>query len=495
MAIDWNILQPIRGNAPEIASISNLLGAFAENRQRQQEAQRQREFQERQFAAQQANIAADNARADQQLQIQQAQQRAAAEHQRQEMERQKAETFAAKALPAAQAALRNGDLQGGRLAVQPYGGDITQDYTRGEAADAAVQERKASAADLSSAMAPLVPFGMALGGLPQALQANANASAQPTAEETRQMAPRYQISGPAGSTPFDFSPMEAEEGEKAARTRASSVAGEALSGLNTPYSARVLETARARALAGGTPEEAAVAGMTAGQHAEDLASREKNARLSAGQRAGTQADAATARATSLVERAVNDADRMVDWKGLVQMDNSLRSAIANATAPGSLPHKDAQIQLARVFRGTTPTEGEMHLLYNNLGGTMDKWDQFWAAAADGDLSDKQLAELRNASEIAFKEVNHRKERAIKGLRTKFNSPTYQMMTPQINAEIRARAETLGVDLPSDFLLSEEAAGDGPVLLGSRKGKGGKKAAGAAAKPRKSAEDWVKEYSQ
>jgi len=483
MAIDWNILRPQRGPGPEIASISAMLDSFAENRMRQQQAAQEQAFRERQFQAQQANIAADNARADAQMRQQAEQHAAAAAAAKAKEEQARAQTFAEKALPGAQSALRNNDIQGARMAVQPYDGDIAQDTSGADAANAAMAQRREGAAGMWS---PLEPVGGLLGGLPQIAQA---AAAQPTADETRQMAPRYKISGPAGKT-LDYSPLEAEEGERAGYERTAKTATTAAASVRSPYSARILQTAMANARAGATPEEAVTRALAAGSHAEDEAASTKRAAMSAGLRKGAGDDAATARATALVERAVTDADKMVDWKGLVQMDNSLRSAIANATAPGSLPHKDAQIQLARVFRGTTPTEGEMHLLYNNLGGTMDKWNQFIAKMEDGDLSDKQLAELRNASELAYQEVNHRKERALKALRTKFNSPTYQMMAPQINAEISARAATVGVDIPSDALLPE-TEGEAPTLLGSRKGKGAKKP--AAPKARKSPEDWVKEF--
>src|SRR3954471_2116416 len=119
-AIDWNILQPTQGPAPEVASITGLLSALADRRMKAAQMQQEQAFRERQFQEQQRNTAADNARADRQMQMQrdqygvQAEQHKAAVVQKQEEE-------AAKALPGVYGALQAGDETTARMKGEPYG--------------------------------------------------------------------------------------------------------------------------------------------------------------------------------------------------------------------------------------------------------------------------------------------------------------------------------------------------------------------------------------
>lgn len=117
---------------------------------------------------------------------------------------------------------------------------------------------------------------------------------------------------------------------------------------------------------------------------------------------GLKQESANDRAMSLLERAGAGVRQTSQFNKLAASDKTVRTImvnIANGTTP--LQHKDAQIQLARFFRQAQPTEGEMHILYNNLGGTMDKWNQFVAKMETGDLSSEQLRQMR-VSAVAVK---------------------------------------------------------------------------------------------
>lgn len=106
-------------------------------------------------------------------------------------------------------------------------------------------------------------------------------------------------------------------------------------------------------------------------------------------------EGANDRAMSLLERRAAGLRQTTQFNKLVASDKNVRGLMTNI-ADGTVPlqHADAQIQLARFFRQAQPTEGEMHILYNNLGGTMDKWNQFVARMENGDLSPEQLRQVK-----------------------------------------------------------------------------------------------------
>lgn len=64
MAIDWSALKPLPGLGSEVASISEMLGTFADRRRKQAQYEAEKAFQERQQAAVEANTLADNRRSD-----------------------------------------------------------------------------------------------------------------------------------------------------------------------------------------------------------------------------------------------------------------------------------------------------------------------------------------------------------------------------------------------------------------------------------------------
>lgn len=192
--------------------------------------------------------------------------------------------------------------------------------------------------------------------------------------------------------------------------------------------------------------------------------------LSARANVASKEDAASARAQSTLDRAMTHAEKTVDFKGLVGMDNTMRGLMANIDSPNVLQKRDAQIQLGRLFRGTTPTEGEMHLLYNNLGGTADRWNQFVAGLESGGLSDEQARQLKASAGTAHQELEHRKERAFGSLATQFGPGSgFEALAPQINTALKARGKALGVDVPDVY--QAEPGAKGAQVLGSRlKGK-------------------------
>lgn len=122
-------------------------------------------------------------------------------------------------------------------------------------------------------------------------------------------------------------------------------------------------------------------------------------------------ESANDRMYSLLERRGSALRQTTQFSKLVQADKTVRGLMINI-ARGTVPlqHADAQIQLARFFRGTTPTEGEMKLLYHNLGGTMDKWNQFVARLKTGDLSPEQLRQLKISAKAVQREHDEDRKR-------------------------------------------------------------------------------------
>lgn len=101
------------------------------------------------------------------------------------------------------------------------------------------------------------------------------------------------------------------------------------------------------------------------------------------------------------------------YQKLATADKTIRSLEANlAKGTEGLQHKDAQVLLARLMRQAQPTEGEMRLLYHDLGGWTDKFDQFKAKVMSGDLSPEQMRQLVAASKTIAHEHEEDKRRFI-----------------------------------------------------------------------------------
>lgn len=458
MPIDFGILQPLRPPGAEIASITGLLSAFAERRQKQQQEAAEREFRERQFAAQQANIAADNARADQQFKQLQQQHQDAQAAAKAKADDEKAKLFAEKALGPAQSALRNNDLQGARLAVQPYGGDVTQDYTAGEQASAAIADRRAAAADT---FAPLEPVGNLLGGIPQIAQA---AAAQPTADEARQMAPRYKIQAPVGPA-LDYSPMDAETGEQAGLARNTQRAVTAASQIQSPYSPRILEAARAQAMAGATPEEAVTRGLASGQFGEQQAESTKRAAMVNARARESHGDLEKdreERRNLRAEAALNqEADKWAAQNGIKELNKAHGEASRALSLAGS-SNGPAQVAAVEGFikaaRGGAVTAASQGFATKHLGGVLDSLEGAVEAAKSGKFAPGQMKNLQDGLKAAIGALNEELGAKRKRFDSRFRSERYG----EVQANVDDIAEGMFGGTGNEVMRKKGAKGISPT---------------------------------
>jgi hypothetical protein len=180
---------------------------------------------------------------------------------------------------------------------------------------------------------------------------------------------------------------------------------------------------------------------------------------------GLKADAANARDMSLLERAGSAVRQTGQFNKLAASDKTVRTImvnIANGTTP--LQHKDAQIQLARFFRQAQPTEGEMHILYNNLGGTMDKWNQFVARMQNGDLSAEQLRQMRLSAKAVQSEHGEDVRRFMNVAKARLGpGGGFDLMPDQAQKLYESLGAELGIEgLPPLYTT------EGGVTLGSGK---------------------------
>jgi hypothetical protein len=180
---------------------------------------------------------------------------------------------------------------------------------------------------------------------------------------------------------------------------------------------------------------------------------------------GLKADAANARDMSLLERAGSAIRQTGQFAKLAASDKTVRGLmlnIANGTTP--LQHKDAQIQLARFFRQAQPTEGEMHLLYNNLGGTMDKWNQFVARISTGDLSAEQMRQLKASATAVRGEHNEDVRRFVNVMKARLGpGGGFDLMPDQAQKLYESMGAELGLENLPPLYQTE-----GGVQLGSGK---------------------------
>jgi hypothetical protein len=152
---------------------------------------------------------------------------------------------------------------------------------------------------------------------------------------------------------------------------------------------------------------------------------------------------------------------------LAANDKVVRGIMANlATGTEGLQHKDAQIQLARYFRQAQPTEGEMHLLYQNLGGWTDSYNQFKAKVLRGDLSPEQLRQMKKSAKTVLHEHEEDKKRflevARKGLGPKSG---LDEIPDQAQAAFDMMAAELGIEEGTLPPLYEV---EGGVTLGTKR---------------------------
>jgi hypothetical protein len=198
-----------------------------------------------------------------------------------------------------------------------------------------------------------------------------------------------------------------------------------------------------------------------------LEQKKELARIAAAASGTNRTEPNNERLFSLLDRRANNLRATTQFTKLVAGDKTVRGMMANI-ADGTVPlqHRDAQIQLARYFRQAQPTEGEMHLLYSQLGGTMDKWNQFVARVSNGDLSTEQLRQVKIAAGAVTREDAEDKRRFVETAR-KFLGPRsgLDMMPDQAQNLFEGLAAELGLDPASLPPLYQT---EGGVTLGSGK---------------------------
>lgn len=175
-------------------------------------------------------------------------------------------------------------------------------------------------------------------------------------------------------------------------------------------------------------------------------------------------EASDRQAVSALERAHQDLTRNAQYTALVKENRTVQkvfSNIADGTEP--LQHKDAMIQLGRFFREAQPTEGEMHLLYNNLGGTMDKWNQFVEKLLSGDISEEQLRQLRASAKTVKAEHDKFVNDYANAFRARFpEGGAYGNMKNELDSLYRADLAGMGIENPPSLFPAEQQQA-GPQL--------------------------------
>lgn len=180
------------------------------------------------------------------------------------------------------------------------------------------------------------------------------------------------------------------------------------------------------------------------------AERERLARIrasaqTAGQ--GNKDEASVDRAMSLINQRAKAFREIAQYPKLVQSDKTVRE-IFNNIAAGSvnLQNRDAQIQMAKYFRGSIPTGAEMVHLYTNLGGTQDAWNRFVNHGIKGSLTPEEIHQLRVSATAVKKEHEENKHRAIKVGQKLFGPGSGVDNYPdQAQAQFDAHLEELGID--------------------------------------------------
>jgi hypothetical protein len=253
MAINWDSIGSVRSPAPEIASITGLLSAFAENREKQRMAAEARAMQEREFALRQQNIDADNARAAQELQLRRDQQEQAAAAAKAKAEQERDEKVRG-ALPGIRDALSAGEEGKAHMLAGPLGIGIGQT----EAGKAAPVAQAGRGEEFDAALSPLSAFGL----VPDmARGVGKMAAAAPTEEEARAERSR-ELRLPAGKV-LEVDPQEERQAkETRASADATRVSGALGPEMGAAYAERLIK-------AGMSPEDAAKMAVGRVQHLED----------------------------------------------------------------------------------------------------------------------------------------------------------------------------------------------------------------------------------
>ena len=205
-------------------------------------------------------------------------------------------------------------------------------------------------------------------------------------------------------------------------------------------------------------------GMTVGDR-KDIAEINARAKLGAARISSDpalKADAGNRGDMNSLQRAMTNAERTVDWKGLVGANKSLRDSMAAINTDNPVAEKEAMVSFARFMRGAMPTEGEMHLVYGNLGGLAQKIPGLIEQMERGGLAPEQKRLVKDAINHAHHTWETKRDQTLGALRTQFGPGSgFEHMAPQINTQLRARAQFAGADMPDVYPDAQ-----GGVVLGS-----------------------------
>jgi hypothetical protein len=133
------------------------------------------------------------------------------------------------------------------------------------------------------------------------------------------------------------------------------------------------------------------------------------------------------------------------WGTVRTGSRALHAAMANIDSGNPLAEKDAQIQLARFLRGTV-TEGEMHILYNNLAGKLgNAWGAFSEKMMRGGLSPAEKNILSEAIDVSKQEQAENVGNIIASARETFGPGSgHENMAGNVNHKVRGLFQGVGV---------------------------------------------------
>lgn len=182
---------------------------------------------------------------------------------------------------------------------------------------------------------------------------------------------------------------------------------------------------------------------------------------------GFKDDQSTRQDSAALEHAVNDVfAKAGGGKAIAGMD-ALHAANANINATGPnavLAHRDAMVQLARYFRGSTPTDSEQKLLYDHLGGTPAAMDAFIKRIESGELSDAAVENLRSSVALAYREAEQKRGRLMSALKHRLADPgsEFRLMGPAARAQVASVAANYGMEDIGDAFPSDDATATAPA---------------------------------
>lgn len=446
MPVDFSLLQPVRSPAPEMASIGNLLSAFAEQRMRQQQAQQQAEFQQRQFEAQQANIAADNARADQQLSLQQkeADQRQQAMQAKQADEERQAAT---KALPD----------------IMAMAGDRPQE-----------------------AQARAAGYGIGLKQQPVDMIDETN-----DVLADRVTPPKFDISIPHSPGVLSYDTGEQQRAQIAATDREKKRVDAAIAPLAgvIPYSGRVAPIAQAYAAIGAKPDEAIKAGIGSAQFAEAQAGSDRRAAQSQRKIEDTGARAEQRINQTALRGVKKDINDFVKETGLQELTKAYGEAgkaltlSKSASGPAQVAAVDAFIKSAR---GGSVTGQSFNATTSHLGGLLANLESAATAAKQGGYGAEVMGNLARS----LQEVRQAIKDEVEPKRQSFVDKYYGSGEYD---DVKGNVDNAYTGLFSGFgyKTDRHPGTTGIAPTGKTFTTGGD----ASGPKRKSPDDWVKEYSR